>query len=157
MKSVSKLIVKEEKNHWTVPLNKWFDPVKWRSLTCKIVISLKRDSNWTRLCDLKVSYTSIFTNHAPSPINTKVYQAFVPARLFSVVNPRGQQLKAWLYSSELPYRAVVINISFHPPPPDNCWKVSWLWNFPTISRLGGGGGWVSGATNRTEPLVFIHT
>ena len=33
--------------------------------------------------------------------STKVNRVFGPARSFSIVNPRGQQLKAWLYSSEL--------------------------------------------------------
>ena len=43
--------------------------------------------------------------------STKVNRAFCPARSFSLVNPRGRQLKAQLYSSELSYRAVVIHIS----------------------------------------------
>ena len=40
--------------------------------------------------------------------STKVNRAFGPARSFSIVNPRGRQLKAQLYSSELSYRTVVL-------------------------------------------------
>jgi hypothetical protein len=43
--------------------------------------------------------------------STKVNRAFGPARAFSIVNPRGRQLKARLFSFKMSYRAVVINIS----------------------------------------------
>ena len=51
---------------------------------------------------------------APHPLrstgkhSTKVNRAFGPARSFSIVNPRGRQLKARLYSSELSYRTLVL-------------------------------------------------
>ena len=49
---------------------------------------------------------------APHPLrstgkhSTKVNRAFGPARSFSIVNPRGRQLKARLYSSELSYSCI---------------------------------------------------
>ena len=103
-----------------------------------IVLFLSKGTKWCS--DVILEINSLQTESQADSIHyslnpalyshsTKVNRAFGPARSFSIVNPRGRQLKARLYSSELSYRASVAS----PSPA----KVLPYWEFCTVLRGGG--------------------